>query len=178
MPRDPGDRPTEHLPPTAPIARETVVAREPAVAAEVVDPLWAERLEDQVRSLKGLVALLAVLALAGIGLGLYALLGEDDDRRGASPERVERLNGRVDRLESRLGATTNEAEVARLEDRLDAKADTQSLDELTSEVQQLQASVEEASAGGDTSAEAVAQLDDRVDQLSDQVQLLAGESGQ
>ncbi len=178
MTRNPEDRPTEQLPPTVPVAREAAVAREPVVAAEVVDPLWAERLEDQVRSLKGLVALLAVLALAGVGLSLYMLLREDGDRRGASPERVGRLDDRVDRLENRLGSTTNEADVARLEDRLNAKADTQSLEELAGEVQQLQTSVDEASAIDDTSAKAVAQLDDRVDQLSDQLELLASESGQ
>ena len=70
------------------------------------------------------------------------------------------------------------SDVARLEDRLNAKADTQSLEELAGEVQQLQTSVDEASAIDDTSAKAVAQLDDRVDQLSDQLELLASESGQ
>ena len=176
MPRDPDERPTEHLPPTRPVAREAV-ARE-HVVAEAVDPLWAERLEEQLRSLRGLVALLSVLALAAVALSVYTLLRDDDDRQGASPERVGRLDDRVDRLESRLGSTTNEAEVARLEDRLDAKADAQSVEELTSEVQNLQTAIDEASAGDDTSAEAVAQLDDRIDQLSDQLELLASESGQ
>lgn len=167
--REPGDRPTEHLPATAPVAREAVVA------GEVVDPLWAERLEDSVRSLKGLVALLAVLALAGIGLSLYALLRDEDDRQGASRERVARLDNRVDRLEGRLGSTTNGADVARLKDRLETKADTRSLQELSDEVQQLQASLDKVSSGDDSSADAVTQLDGRVDELSEQVEALRSE---
>ena len=163
------DPPTESLPATAPVAREAVVAN------EVVDPLWAERLEGSVRSLKRLVALLAVLALAGVGLSVYALLRDDDDRRGASRERVARLDNRVDRLESRLGSTTNEADVARLRDRLETKADTRSLQQLSDDVQQLQTSLDKVSSGDDSSADAVTQLDGRVDELSEQLEALRNE---
>jgi len=173
MPPDPDERPTEHLPPTRPVAREAV-ARE-HVVAEAVDPLWAERLEGSVRSLKRLVALLAVLALAGVGLSVYALLRDDDDRRGASRERVARLDNRVDRLESRLGSTTNEADVARLRDRLETKADTRSLQQLSDDVQQLQTSLDKVSSGDDSSADAVTQLDGRVDELSEQLEALRNE---
>jgi len=152
------------------------VEREPVATDATLDPLWAERLEDQLRSLKGLVALVALLALAGLALSLYSLL-RDDDGQGASRERVARLDDRVDRLEGRIGSTTD-GEVTRLKDRLNAKADTDSVDELTSEVKRLQASVREASGGDESSAEAVAQLDGRVDQLADQVKQLARESGQ
>ena len=169
MEHEPGDRPTEHLPAAAPVAREAVVAD------EVIDPLWAERLEDSLRSLKRLVALLAVLALAGVGLSLYALLRAEDDRQGASRERVARLDNRVDRLERRLGSTTNEAEVARLKGRLDNKADAQSLQELSDDVQQLQASLDEVSSGDDSFEDAVTELDGRVDELSEQLEGLRRE---
>ncbi len=168
MTRDPSDRPTEHLRPHDPVAREAVVTR------EAVDPLWVERLEDQVRSLKGLVALATLLALAGIGLSLYLLLREDDgDRVGASRERVARLDNRVERLEARVGRASDETDVSRLGDQLAAKADTQSVQALSDDVQQLQASVDEVSSGDAPSADAVVQLDERVDALAQQVEDLS-----
>ncbi len=100
--RDPSDRPTEHLRPHVPVAREAVVT------SEVVDPLWVEHLEDQVRSLKGFVSLATLLALAGVGLSLYLLLRADGDRPDASRERVARLDGRIDRLEGRVGRASDE----------------------------------------------------------------------
>jgi len=170
MTRDPNERPTEHLQPHAPVAREAVVTR------EVVDPLWVERLEDQVRSLKGLVSLATLLALAGVGLSLYLLLRDDGDRRDASRERVARLDSRVDRLAGRVGSASEETDVSRLGDQLAAKADTQSVKALSEEIQQLQASLEEVNSADDPSADAVVQLDERVDALAQQVEDLSSQS--
>ena len=146
------------------------------VTSEVVDPAWAERLEDQVRSLKGLAALATVLALAGLGLSLYLLLLRDEGDRGASPERVARLDDRVDRLEGRVGRASDETEVTRLEDQLAAKADTQSVQDLSEEVQLLQASLDDVSSGDDSAVDAVVQLDERVDALAQQVEDLSSQS--
>ena len=170
MTRDPSERPTEHLQPHAPVAREAVVT------SEVVDPLWVERLEDQVRSLKGLVSLATLLALAGVGLSLYLLLRDDGDRRDASRERVARLDSRIDRLEGRVGRASDETDVSRLTDQLAGKADTESVQALSDEVQQLKASVDDASSGDDTSADAVVQLDERVDALAQQVEDLSSQT--
>lgn len=89
--------------------------------------------------------------LAGAGLSLYLLLRGDDDRQGASRERVARLDARVDRLEGRVGRASDETDVSRLTDQLAGNADTES-QALSDEVQQLKASVDDASSGDDTSA--------------------------
>lgn len=164
MTRDPSDRPTE------PLRREAVAA------SEVVDPVWAERLEDRVRFLQGLAALATVLALSGAGLSVYLLLADDDDRQGASRERVARLDGRIDRLEGRVGRASDETDVSRLTDQLAGKADTESVQALSDEVKQLKASVDDASSGDDTSADAVVQLDERVDALAQQVEDLSSQT--
>jgi len=170
MTRDPSDRPTE------PLRRQVPVAREAVGVSEVVDPVWAERLEERVRFLQGLAALATVLALAGAGLSLYLLLRDDDDRQGASRERVARLDARVDRLEGRVGRASDETDVSRLTDQLAGKADTESVQALSDEVRQLKASVDEASSGDDTSADAVVQLDERVDALAQQVEDLSSQT--
>ncbi len=67
--------------------------------------------------------------------------------------------------------------MSRLTDQLAGKADTESVQALSDEVQQLKASIDDASSGDDTSADAVVQLDERVDALAQQVEdLRSGES--
>jgi hypothetical protein len=158
----PEDRPTEPLRPRAPVAREAVVATEPAV-----DPAWAVRIDESLRNLKGLMALLTVLSLVGIGLAVWALMEADGDgdQTGASRERVASIDDRVDRLESEVGDTDD------VSDRLADKASKQAVADLRGEVDELRTAVEEADSGGDTTAivDAVEDLGTRVDQLEQDV---------
>lgn len=166
----PEDRPTEPLRPRAPVAAEPVVAR------DVVDAGWAARLEDQLRSLKSMVALIGVLALAALGLALYDLLRDDGTgERGASRERVAAIDQRVDRLESKAGGASEESDVTKLSEGLDGKADQSEVEQLGSDVEELRAAVE-AAGSDDSAAQDVAALDERLAALEAEVEQLRAES--
>lgn len=173
MPDLPEDRPTEPLRPRAPVATTAAVER------EVTDPGWVARLEDEVRSLKGLLALVGVLSVAALGLSLYALLADEDDAdaTGASRERVAQIDERVDRLESRAGDTSEESDVAKVQEELGEKADQADVDELATALDELQSSVD---AGGDDDAVAqeLASLREDLDTLAAEVEQMQQDSGQ
>jgi chromosome segregation ATPase len=139
--------PTRRIPPAPPPGgvRETEY---------VVDP-EREDLRDRIRSLRTALALTALLAAVALGVGLYALLAEDEDepgRRGASPARVSALDDRVDELEDRVGDRATKNALARLEQRQE---------ELEGQVDQAR------EAGGDTEA-----LQQSIEQLNTDLQAL------
>lgn len=170
-PVDPRDQPTERLAPREPHAREGAVPAEAAPPAEAAAATWVARLEDQVRTLKGVAALLGALTIAALALAAWALLsGDDDEGQSASADRVARLDDRVDRLEddvAELGKQTDTADVAK---QLDAKADQADLDALQQQVDQLQGTVEELANAG--TADQVAELQTRVDTLARDLEAL------
>jgi polyhydroxyalkanoate synthesis regulator phasin len=145
-------------------------------------PLWPERVEDQLRKLKQLAAVLGLLAALATGLALYALLSDDEDGdgRGASRATVSRLDDRVDRLENRFGDTSEETDVKKLEDDLKDKANKSDVQSLKTEVADLRQAVEQAGQNdqGDDATQAVDQLSSRVDELEQQVEDLEAEQGQ
>lgn len=154
----PPDRPTERLQPTPPPQYERVV---PAGA----DPnLLFVRLEDTISSLRTALVIVGVLAVAALGLGLYAVLSNDNStgttRGAASADRVARLDDRVDRLSrqvQQLRSSTN--------------ALTRRVDDLSRQL----ATLRSESAGGPASSDTTQALQDlnkRVDDLSRQVQQL------
>ena len=163
MPEHPADRPTEPLRPREPVAAGVAVER------EVADPGWVARLDDQLRSLKTMVALIGVLSLLALGAALYALLGdeEDVDSTGASRDRVAQIDERVDRLESKAGEASEESDVAGLEKELSGKADQGDVEQLSADIEELRAAVEE---GG--TDEAVTQ---ELDSLRQGLEALAAE---
>lgn len=153
---------------------------EPAVApaAAAVDPGWMARVEDQIRSLKSMMALIGVLALAALGVALYDLLTDDEgDGRGASRDRVAQLGDRVDRLEGRAGGASEESDVTRLQKGLAAKAEQSDVEDLGNQVGELRGAVE-AGGSDDSVAQDLATLSERVDQLAADVEELRKESQQ
>lgn len=174
MPDLPEDRPTEPLRPRQPVVAEPAVA--PAAAA--VDPGWMARIEDQIRSLKSMMALIGVLALAALGIALYDLLTDDEgDGRGASRERVAQLDERVDRLEGKAGGASEEADVTRLQEGLEGKAEKSDVEDLGTQIEELRAAVE-AGGSDDALAEDLATLSEQVEQLAAEVEELRNESQQ
>ena len=174
-PRDPED-PTRPLgppagpPPLPPRVREY----EREVVPE--DPAWREELLDKMRSLQTAVALLGLLAVVALGVAAYALLTqeeESDARRGASNESVNRIDERVDELESDVEDAPSQNSVSgvrddqkSLEERVDKlearpRAQPQSDGPSEQDVQDLQTSVDEI--GSDIEA-----LDGRVEDLEQQ----------
>ena len=136
--------PTRRIPPDPP--RGTVRETE-----YVADP-EREELRDRIRSLRTALVLTALLATAALGLGLYALLADDDEedtgRRGASPARVSNLDDRVDELENRIDDRATKNSVEQLEDRqqelatqLEEAGNTGDAEELQQSVQQLSSDV-------------------------------------
>jgi len=171
-PPDP-DEPTRRLPPTprpdAPPPRE--YEREVAVTAGD-DLVWREEIVDRLNSLRTAVVLLGILAVAALGIALWALFTqeeESDARPGASAEQVRDLEERVDELEldierapsrdalSQLSETVESLDerVGAVEDRVERQgargASEQAVENLQGDVQQL--------------GDAVEQLDDAVEQL-------------
>lgn len=163
-PRDPP--PTEPLHPREPHVRE-------GVPAEVADTLWVQRLEDQVRSLKGLVALLGVLAAAALGVAVWALLSSEDDDGGrtASADRVARLDARVDQLEDDVAEVAKQSDTTQLRDDLDQKASKADVDALSGQVEELSSSLDASAT--DENAAAISELQGRVDSLAQQVEALS-----
>lgn len=98
----PPDRPTERLrpepPPQQPVYEERVVA--PAVDPNVV----LLRLEDAIGSVRTGLMVVGVIAVAALGVAIYALTKADDDAGGGSSRglateaRVSQLDDRIDRI--------------------------------------------------------------------------------
>jgi outer membrane murein-binding lipoprotein Lpp len=153
--RQPPEEPTRPIPRARPIATERTVAR---TAPE--ETLWAEVL-DRLGSVRTGLVFVAVLALAALGVALWALLGGagDPDREDASRVRVERLADRVDRLESQVGEAASEGGVAEIRDEQRA---------LQRRVQALEATVEESRGAGQD----VEQIGTVVEALQDSVEAL------
>ena len=96
----PPDRPTERLPPSPP-PREVYEER---VAPAAVDrDAVLLRLEDAIGSLRTGLMIVGVLAVAALGVAIYALVKEDDNGGGsrsglATDDRVSQLDDRIDRI--------------------------------------------------------------------------------
>ena len=151
--RQPPEDPTGPIPPARPIATERTVVR-----TEPEETLWAEVL-DRLGSLRAWVVIVAVIALAALGVALWALLDNDADRENASRVRVERLADRVDRLESQVGEAASEGGLAAIRGRQRA---------LQRRVQALEATVEESRAA----AQDVDEIGGAFEALQDSVEAL------
>lgn len=64
------------------------------------EALWREHVHDRLRSLTTAVTLVGLVALAALGVTLWALFA--DPRKDASTEQVRRLEQRVEQLDGRL----------------------------------------------------------------------------
>jgi hypothetical protein len=148
-----------------------------APAAAAIDPTWLARIDDRIGSLKGAIAVVAVLSLAALGLSIYSLVQSDDKQGGASSERVSSLSDRVSRLEGKSANTADAGTTSSLASQLDDKADSADVKRLRDEVGQLRSSVAQAKGGDDSSAQAVSDLDTRLDKLEQQVADLSASSG-
>ena len=164
------DEPTRRLPPTRPaepLPPEREVVRE-------VDPAWTQEIVDRLRSLRTAVVLLTLLSLAALGVGVYALLTqeeESDTRRGASVERVRDLEERVDAVESEAEDAPSQAAVGRLRDQqrdleerlsdVEEQSDDSGVEDVRSDMQQLSDAIEQ-------NGEAIQQLDDRLSDVEQQ----------
>lgn len=107
----PPDDPTRRLEPAPP----PTTPRELAYAEG--DPVTSRAaLLDELRSLKRWLAVVSVLAVAGLGVALYTLLSdrEDGDGRGASRSSVSQLRDRVDELESDVRDRASDDSVSEL----------------------------------------------------------------
>jgi hypothetical protein len=115
LPPDPNE-PTRRLPPTEPA--QPIRERE-VVTGHELEPAWVEEVLDRLRSVRAAVALLGVVAVAALGVALWALVTQEEEgdaRRGASSERVGDLEDRVDDLESEMRDAASGDAVDRLRD--------------------------------------------------------------
>lgn len=157
----PGD-PTE---PLIPRVREREAT---AATYDAIDPAWLARIEDGLRSLRWSVALVAIIALAALGVSIYTLIDTNDDEQGASQGRVAALSDRVSRLEAESSDSADASTTDSLAGRLGQKADKEALQDLREEVSELKSDVDQAGADGADST-ALTQLNSRVDRLAQDV---------
>ena len=171
LPPDPGE-PTRRLPPTRPAEplreREVVTTTEP-------DPAWVQEILDRLRSLRTTVTLVGVLALAALGVGLWALLSQEEEgdaRQGASRERVQTLEDRVDELESETEDAASQNAVEGLRDQQqELEQRVRAVEEQSSDgggVEDVQADVQQLSDAVEQIGQAIEQLNQRVGDLEQQ----------
>lgn len=151
--RQPPEEPTRPIPPARPVATERTVVR-----TEPEEMLWADVL-DRLGSLRTGLVVVGVIAIAALGVALWALLDDVDEREDASRARVERLADRVDRLENRVGEAASEGGVATIRGGQRA---------LQRRVQALEATVEESRAA----AQDVGEVAGTIEALQDSVDAL------
>ena len=162
----------EREPPTRRIDPEPVPRPGPQPEREpLVDDRYAphEEVLDRLRSLRTALALVALLSLAALGVGIWALLEDrnDRDQRGASPARVGQLEDRADQLEQEVGERASDQSVEELRSQQRELADqvetlgedtsgeelTQAVEELRQDVAELEQRVEEVEAQQEQAAD-------------------------
>jgi uncharacterized protein HemX len=120
------------------------------------DSTWRTHVIYRLRSLTRALAVVALLAVAALGIALWALLAEDDDDGRARARAVRALEDRVERLEAEVDRAPSRA-VASVRD------EQRSLDERLDELEQ------DTSEAIDGLRQDVRELEDRVDELQQQV---------
>lgn len=125
--------------------------------------MWREEVRSRIRSLATAAAVVLTIAVAGLGVALWTLLSADDDRTGASAQRVALLEQRVQQLESLMDDTASRDGLAavREQQRLVARrleSLNATLDRPTDDVASLRTAM-------DATRQAVEQLDRRVEYL-------------
>jgi uncharacterized protein HemX len=80
------------------------------------EELWRQYLHERLRSLTTAVTLVAIVAVAALGVGLWSILGD----QGASIERVSRLEERVDATDARLQQRPEANDLAAVRERQEA----------------------------------------------------------
>jgi tetrahydromethanopterin S-methyltransferase subunit G len=141
-----------------------------------LDPPAPAGLEERVRWLTRLTAVLAALALAGIALALVAILS-DDGGGTASARRVAQLDRRVDRLERRIGNANGQLTQAEVQRMLQGKADQSELLRVEQDVARLRASLVRVDSNAKSTATAVTALEKRVDDIDRRLQAQQGATG-
>jgi polyhydroxyalkanoate synthesis regulator phasin len=160
----PPDRPTERLQPAPPPPQyERAVDPRAPVATDAT--LLFTRLQDAISSLRTALVLVGVLAVAALGVALYAVLRNDNGttRGAASADRVARLDDRVDRLSRQVQQLRSSSSGTR--------ALSRRVDELSRQLATLRSQGANGSSSTDTT-QALRDLNKRVDDLSRQVQQL------
>jgi len=91
-------------------------ATEPAVVTQADELLFRDEVRDRLRSLTTAVALLAVLAVAALGVAIWAVLSsqDDDGTSGASVSRVRALEDQVDQLAAGVDSAAQRDDLQRL----------------------------------------------------------------
>jgi peptidoglycan hydrolase CwlO-like protein len=148
--------------------------------APVEDPMRIELLLDQLRSLRAALVVVAVIAVAGLAVAIYAELTkeeESDTHAGASRTRVVALSDRVDALESDLKSRATKDDVSTIAS--DQKSLGARVDQLTKQAastnkggtdQQARSSIDQINQNIQTLSQSVKDLDTRVHDLEQQQQ--------
>jgi len=160
----PPDRPTERLQPQPapqPVHEERVVT--PTVDTHAV----LLRLEDSIQSLRTGLMLVGVIAVAALGVAIYALMKEDDgttasNSSAASDSRVSQLDDRIDRLSRQVQDARSEASGA---------GDAAALDDRVAALEKTVETLADRPAPGDAT-QAVNELSDRIDDVTADVEQL------
>ena len=141
------------------------MAYEPAPAPAVDVTAVLVRLEDAVNSVRTGLMIVGVIAVAALGVAIYALVKEDDTSSsagGASSARVSELDDRVDRL-------SRQVQDARSSD--NSSDDTAALGDRVDALERTVKTLADRPQPGDAT-QAVQELSDRIDDLAGDVEQL------
>jgi uncharacterized protein HemX len=147
------DDPTRRLAATRPVVGDRSVAY-----VHSDEEFWRQYLYERLRSLTTAVTLVAIVAVAALGVGLWSILG--DQSEDASTERMSRLEQRVDALDARLRQRPAADDLAAVRERQEAAEQAlRTLERKTAAPEEDTAAVIEAV---DATQQSVAQLEQRV----------------
>jgi len=138
---------------------------EPVAYTDADELLFREEVRDRLRSLTTSVALLAVLAVAALGVAIWALLSNQDSGgpQGASVSRVRALEDRVDALAADVKNAASKDDLQQLNRREQELADK--VDALDKQATQTADDLDTVTNDVDTLKQDVDDLKTRVDAL-------------
>jgi septal ring factor EnvC (AmiA/AmiB activator) len=150
------EEPTRSLPPARPPLRHREV-----VQLEPEELLWRQEVRDRLRSLTTAVTLVALVAVAGLGVALWVLFADPQDDRGASVARVGSLEDRVGKLESGLERSASRDALATVREQ------QRSLDQ---RLQALEAKVQQPSEDLNRMRDSLVETQQALDELAQRVE--------
>jgi uncharacterized protein HemX len=152
------DDPTRRLAATRPVVEDRSVAY---VRSD--EELWRQYLHERQRSLTTAVTLVAIVAVAALGVALWSILSDQGD--GASTERVSRLEQRVDAVDARLQQRPEADDLAAVRERQEAAE--QALRTLERNAQRPDEDTAAVIEAVDAIQQSVAQLEQRIAALEE-----------